>query len=828
MKISYRWCQQFFADPLPAADALASVLTDCGLEVETLTPVAVNAGVVLGRVQTCTPHANADRLQVCEVDVGDGGGAVRTIICGAPNVAAGQWVAVATPGAVLAGLPGVKISKRKIRGVESDGMICSEKELGVGDDDDGILVFVTPPMPPDAAAEAKPAAAGEDLADYLFFNDTILEVAITPNRGDCLSHLGIAREVAAALDLPLRAPTIYNNKTAGSETFAVGRAAGEHCPYYGCLLIRGITAGTPVPAWLRTLLLRCGERSISAVVDITNYLMLAFGQPLHAFDAARLRGKSIGVRHATAGERVALLDGQSIDCDTDALLITDAEVPVALGGVMGGSESAVSDATTDVLLEAAHFTPAAVRGKTRQYHLSSQAAYRFERGVSSHLPPVALSHAARWIATLCGGKLHPLHADGEMSAARQVHVPLQQVNALLGMDFSAATAAALLNRLSLTTTVERDADGGEVLASDIPPWRFDLHQPVDLVEEIIRMHGYNHLPATRPRGARAMHRAPQRLFTDDQTRAFFVGENFYEMVGYAFVSPQWEADLSAHTPLPLANPMQETGSVMRTTLLGGLLDRALHNSRHRQECIRLFELGRCFLSADNGATIRQPNQLAGVACGQAAPTQWGQPARAVDFYDLKGVLERYFRNRAQFSFAPPPADTQPPAYHPHQCAQIFCGTQSIGFIGELNPTLDIAREFKTPPQIFELDLDAIAGSGAMQPNIAAVSHLPRILRDLVVVASNTTAAAILACAKDAAHAAATAARASVAVSLFDFYTKKSDNSKPGDPAGGDDASYGLRLIVQGQEENLTKDAVDELTQAVLRALAAQCQAQLRQ
>lgn len=819
MKISYRWCAQFFDEPLPAADELARALTHGGLEVESQTPYAVCEGIVLGFVKTCEKHPQADRLNVCEVDVGDG--ALRNIICGAPNVAAGQFVAVAVEGAKLRmGDEVLTIGKRRMRGVESCGMICSAKELGIGDDHEGILVL----------DDKHYGTLGAPLESTLFFNDVVFEIGITPNRGDCLSHLGVAREIAAICGLPLTTPTVHNNKTNGSETFKVTRSAAVECPYYGCLLIRGIAPNLPAPMWMKTLLMRCGERPISAVVDITNYLMLAFGQPLHAFDAAKLPSGEVGVRFATAGESLAVLDGSTVDCAEDTLLITDGNNAVALGGVMGGSESGVHTHSTDILLEAAHFTPAVVRGKTRQFQLNSQAAFRFERGVDSHLPPVALSHAARWIHNLCGGEVHPLHEDGDMSPPQTVAVSLSQVNKVLGMSFSADEAAALLNRLSLTARVEKSTSGDDVLTCDVPSWRFDIHQPIDLVEEIIRMHGYNQLPETRPRGGKSQQPQPRHLFDEAPARAFMQGQDFYEIISYAFVAPQSEAELSAHShaPLALANPMADNASVMRTTLLNGLLECALFNSRHRQPRIRLFEIGRCFLSDDDGKTLAQPNRLAAVMMGQASAPQWAQAARMVDFYDMKGVLESFFRHSDEFRFVAPSESTDSkvpphPALHPHKAAQIFYGDVAMGWLGELNPVLSIAREFKTPVQLFEINLDAISDKTAAR-NTAAVSRLPLITRDLVVLTEPSCAAAqVLSCAKRAA--AKTPAVPVVDVQLFDFYAKKEDNN-----AGADSSkvSYGLRFVIQGQADNLTKEDIDACMHAILTALENECAAQLRQ
>ena len=484
MKISRLWCADFLESPPPPAAELAELLTARGLEVGDIRlPVAV--GVVLGEVISCAAHPQADNLSVCRVVV-DGDSSPLTIVCGAANVRAGMFAAVAPPGAEL---DGRRIERRQIRGVESQGMLCSAAELSLGEDADGILELS--------------AGDGEKLAAFL--DDAILDVGVTPNRGDCLSHLGIAREISAAAGIPLLPPPSPAEAEADEaetdEAVTVRLDAAEDCPYYGCLLIRGVDCSRPSPWWLRARIERCGGRGIGAAVDATNYIMLAIGQPLHAFDAGKLTGGII-VRRAAAGEGLQLLDGSSVKCGGEDLLIADESGAVALGGVMGGMATSVTADTRDILLEAAFFTPAAVRGRARRFNLSSEAAFRFERGVDSDLPAVALPQAARLIQQLCGGRGGRAVFAGNPPRRPPVCVSAQKVRRTLGVDISADEAARLLNQLHLPTLPTEQKNGEEMLSVETPAWRFDLQSGVDLIEEIARAWGYGRLPETLPRGGR--------------------------------------------------------------------------------------------------------------------------------------------------------------------------------------------------------------------------------------------------------------------------------------------------------------------------------------
>ena len=842
MKISRRWLMDFLSlsDSVPEADDLAAMLTERGLEVESHTAAAAVRGLLAATVLSVQPLNPAKKLQVCAVDMGDG--KPVQIVCGAPNVAAGQRVVVAPLGARLGDR---EIQKQELRGTESAGMICSAAEIGLFDEADGILI-----LPADVLA-------GASLDDYLQLNDAVLDINITPNRGDCLSHLGVAREVAAAADLQLADMDALLAAHRQMFGLALADAAADdtadapykvelqsaECPYYGCVAVRGTAVEQASPLWMQTRLHRCGTRCVAAAVDITNYIMLALGQPLHAFDLDKLRG-GIVVRMARAGEEVALLDGQTAACDDNTLLIADDAGGVALGGVMGGLESAVTDNTQNVLLEGAHFHPSVVRGRALRYGITSEAAYRFERGVDPLLPPRALAWAAQLLAAVVGGKAGSVHhacrwANGKPPPPPSINTSGAAIRGLLGApEIDDDAAVRLLNAVGIAAEV---IDGGIVARP--PSWRFDVEYPADLAEEVIRGWGYARLPETMPHGG-IIPTCPPCPFAVVAARRRLAAAGFTETITYAFVQARWEEILNTGrgAPVQLQNPISAEMSVMRTTLIGGLLDRAAFNLNRKHDRIRLFEIGRCFVNcaadgestplADSESTLladsdsaslsdgewrqTQPLHIAGLCAGGAHPVQWGLAARAADFYDMRGVLEEFLHPaKPSVRFVPfaendaaANADALCPQYlHPGQAAAIVYGDVVLGAVGALHPIAAAEFALRTPPFVFELSLEPLlAQRGAVQA--AAVSHFPLVRRDLSVSASRgTPAAAVLECVRQAASGTAVCG-----VTLFDCYES--------DKIRGGGIFYGIRLTMQGTDTNLTDDDINRAHDAVVQALSA--------
>ena len=788
MKISRRWLLDFLPSPesFPDGEELAALLTGRGIEVESVHPLA-SRGLLAGEIISAKPHPNAAKLRVCEVNTGR----TAQIVCGAANAEAGKIAVVAPPGASVGG---ATMQAREIRGAPSEGMLCGASELGIGGEDGGIIIL----------DEGEP---GMPLDDYLQLPDSVFDGGITPDRGDCLSHLGIAREIAAAAGI--RPPHAEETHRAAAEDIfpaEIDSAAAHACPYYCCIVIRGADAGRASPWWLRARLARCGMRSVNAAVDITNYVLAALGQPLHAFDLDKLQG-GIHVRMAKEGEPLPLLDGKTVQCAADTVLIADSEKAVAMGGVMGGAESAVGGTTKNILLEGAFFSPAAVRGKTARHHLISEAAFHYERGVDPTLPPRALAMAARLICAVCGGKAGRLNSAGAPPPqAADISISGDAVRGIIGVpDIRTEHAAELLSAAGIRAAVKQD----EIHAAP-PPWRFDLETPEDLAEEIIRAWGYDNLPETAPPGGVAPPPIPPHPFSPEAARRRFAALGFTEIITYAFVPPQWEEFLQSGrgAPIALKNPISKEMSVMRTTLLGGLLDRALFNFNRRQDSLRLFEIGRCFTAAAAEAPWEeeQPLFAAGIAAGEAAPAQWGSAGRESDFFDIKGWLEAFLRPAVPPQFID---DSPRPAFfHPRQsaniCADIGGKTEIIGAAGALHPAVAARFGIRRPLLAFELHLQRLAQIRRL-PQAAELSRFPPVRRDLSVV-SAAPAGAVLDCVRRAAGLP------DGGVILFDLY--ENDNIK------NEKKCYGIRMTMQGKNKNLTEADIQRTVFAVVEALAA--------
>ena len=599
-------------DPPLSSEALAHALTMAGFEVETRAPVAPPFDkVVVAEVQTVGRHPHADRLTVCRVDVGTG--SVLTIVCGAPNVHAGIRVPCALPGAQL---PGLAIKVANVRGVESHGMLCSARELGLSEDASGLLLL------------AQDAPVGLPLREYLDLDDQAFELKLTPNRADCLSVSGIAREVAAITQAPLRPVEFAAPAPAIADRREIVLDAPKGCPRYCGRVVRGVDARAPTPQWMVRRLERSGVRPISAIVDVTNYVMLELGQPLHAFDHGRLEG-AIHVRYPRIGERLALLNGSEIDLTPDLLLIADEAKPVALAGIMGGRDTAVSDATVDVFLESAFFTAAAVAGKTRTLGFSTDAAHRFERGVDYAQCAHALDRAAQLLIEICGGTAGPISETcAELPKREPITLRSARSRRILGVDLAPERITALLARLRLG--VERDGES-ETLRVTPPSYRFDLSIEEDLVEEVGRIHGYDNIAATPPQSPGTALPCTEARRSPEAVRRLLVARDYQEMISYSFVDAAWERDFCGNdAPVALANPIASQMSVMRSSLIGSLVDTLRFNLSRKQNRVRLFEVGRCFNRAAAGAFV-QPTMAGGICHGGAVPEQWGMPERSIDF-----------------------------------------------------------------------------------------------------------------------------------------------------------------------------------------------------
>lgn len=791
MQFSELWLRSFVSPDLDS-DQLGHLLTMAGLEVEEQDGVAaVFSKVVVAQIVEAEKHPNADKLRVCKVDAGQG--ELLQIVCGAPNAAAGIKIPCALVGADLAGF-GIKAAK--LRGVESFGMLCSAKELGISDESGGLLV-----LPEDAPV-------GTDLRDYLALDDTLFTIKLTPNRADCLSLTGIAREVAALTGSPLSLVACAPVAAAHADTRAIVLDAPEACPRYAGRIIRGVDAKASTPEWMKQRLLRSGIRSISALVDVTNYVMLELGQPLHAFDNAKLAG-AIHVRLPQPGEQVLLLNGQTITPAADTLLIADEARALALAGIMGGEDSGITLDTTELFLESAFFAPDAIAGRARAYGFSSDASYRFERGVDFALAGQAIERATRLILDICGGEAGPVVeavAADKLPARAPIRLRASRVRRVLGIDLSADAVAGMFERLELQ--VSREGDDFIVTP---PSYRFDVEIEEDLIEEIARIHGYDNIPSHAPRGPITMLPRPEAKRDTMSLRRQVAAREYQEVINFAFVEEAWEKDLAGNTnPVRLANPIASQMSVMRSTLIGGLVANVVTNRKRQTTRVRVFEIGRCFAHDAAGQPVdgyHQPVRIAALAAGFAKPEQWGEANRNVDFFDVKADLEALlFPRVAEFERA------SHPALHPGRAACVKVDGKAVGFIGELHPVWVQRYELGTAPVVFELDLDVLLQS--VTPAYAELSRFPAVTRDLALVVDQQVASGAL-----LAGLQAVAPAIVQRIELFDQYQGKGvePNRK----------SLAFRVVMQETQRTLEDAEVDAAMNALTRHAEEALGAKLR-
>ncbi|WP_018867322.1 MULTISPECIES: phenylalanine--tRNA ligase subunit beta [unclassified Thioalkalivibrio] len=786
MRISVQWLQEWLQiDETP--EALGHRLTMAGLELDALEPAAPDfSGVRVGHVLSVEPHPDADRLRVCRVAAG--AAEPLTIVCGAPNVHEGMRAPVAVVGAVLPG--DFRIKRSKLRGVASEGMLCSARELGLSEDAAGLMA-----LPSDLEA-------GLDLREALGLDDIILEVDLTPNRADCLGMRGIARECSALLDRPLHAPDMPGVQVASEARVAIEVRDAEACPLYAARVLEGLDAKAATPVWMTERLRRAGVRPLSAIVDVTNYVMLELGQPLHAFDAGRA-GERIIVRRGEGGESLALLGGEeTVKLSPRDVVIAGEDGPLALAGVMGGATSAVDDATTRVILECAHFTPRALAGRARAHGLHTDASHRFERGVDPTLVPRAMERATELLLAICGGQCGPIEQTGETPAPhRESAITLrpERVQRLLGITLDAAEIERILR--ALDCEVETVGNGWSVRA---PRARFDLEREEDLIEELARVHGYDALPQTLP--------TPVAPVTPDNAlrslRDGLARRGFHEIISFSFVAADTaRAFYPDVEPLALANPISSDLAVMRPGLWPGLVTTAAYNQARQQPDLRLFEHGLRFVPDASG--LRQEARLAGLLGGRAAPEHWEGTPRKIDFFDAKGVVETLCeRLSGELGFRM----ERHPALHDGQSARVLVDGQAIGWVGRLHPSL--CERFDVEP-VYLFDLDAVAVARAPVAQFSPLSPYPSIRRDLAVVVGESVAAGdVLAAIRELDLEPVQDVR------LFDLYQGKGLNP--------DEKSLALGLILRAFDRTLGEQDVAGVTDAVMQHLQARFNATLRQ
>ncbi|MBK9608980.1 MAG: phenylalanine--tRNA ligase subunit beta [Betaproteobacteria bacterium] len=798
MQFSEHWLRTWVNPPLDS-DQLAHALTMAGLEVEDSAAVAPPcSGVVVAQVLEVARHPNADRLSVCKVDAGTG--AMLDIVCGAPNVAPGIKVPCALVGARLppaeAGQGPFEIRRATMRGVDSAGMLCSARELHLSDDHSGLLV-----LPADAPV-------GADIRRVLALDDRLLTLKLTPNKADCLSILGVAREVAALTGAPLTAPAIPPVAPVSDATFPVTITAPEGCGRFTGRVIRNVNAHAPTPGWMKDRLARSGQRSISALVDVTNYVMLELGRPLHVYDLAKLQGK-IDVRYGRPGERVKLLNEQTVPVhytDLPVLCITDDSGPIGLAGIMGGDSTKAETDSTAIFLESAFFHPNAIAGRARRYNFVSDASHRFERGVDFDNNVAGIERATRLILDICGGEPGPVvDTVARLPVRAPVRLRVARTARVLGITVPPAEIAGIFTRLQLPFTRGGDGPDADFIVAP-PSHRFDLEIEEDLIEEVARIHGFENIPAHPPVAPSVMLPTHETQRSIHAVRHLVADLDYQEVVNFSFVDTQAEIDFAANAePIRLLNPIASQMSVMRSSLLSGLVGNIAYNVKRRAPRVRVFEVGKVYLrdkAAPDGplaiAGYRQPLRIAGAAYGPAVDEQWGTPKRQADFYDVKADVEALLGG-ATARFVP----ASHPALHPGRSARIERDGAAIGWLGELHPRLARAHELPAAPVLFEIEWAALQHVGL--PDVRPVSRFPPVRRDLaVVVAEEVPTQALV----DAMLAVKPACVADIRV--FDVYR--------GGTLPQGQKSLAFLVLMQDTQRTLTDPEVDAAMEQLFETL----------
>jgi len=791
MKYSEHWLREWVSPPLSTKE-LADQLTMAGLEVDAI-DVAAPAfqQIVVGAVLSVEQHPQADKLKVTTVDVG--AAEPLTIVCGAANVRTGVRVPTALIGATLPS--GMAIKRAKLRGIESFGMLCSTSELGLSEQSSGLLI-----LPDDAPI-------GTDMRQYLGLDDCIIEIGLTPNRGDCLSVLGLARDVAALNDMTIKEPLAATVATTLPDQFPIHVHAPADCPRYLGRVLRGLNAGATTPLWMKERLRRAGLRSLGPIVDVTNYVLLELGQPMHAFDLTKLTGAII-VRRAYQGESLTLLDDSTVKLETDTLVIADERAALAFAGVMGGKDSAVNDQTTDVFLECAFFAPDVIRGRGRRHSLQTDSSYRFERGVDFALQNRAMERATQLLLDICGGKAGPVtdvtHAN-HLPTRAPIALRAERVRKVLGIELDNAHIEALLKRLGMQLT--RTVDTWNVVA---PSYRFDIAIEVDLIEEIGRVYGYERIPEKLPLATLRLASIPEATPTLQRVRQVLVDRGYQETVNYSFVDPEIQALLAPDdAPEILANPISLDMSRMRTTLWSGLLKTVQYNKHRQQERVRVFEIGKRFRRV--AGQLHQELMVSGVITGASAGLHWEGRNQPVDFYDAKTDVETLLALSGNPSAFELLAD-QHPALHPGKSASIKRNGVVIGWLGELHPHAQSKLDLAGTVVLFELAYSEIARGEI--PRFKPVSKFPSIRRDLAFILDEPVTAQTVV---DTASAAG--GNRLKAVEIFDLYRGKgvADGKK----------SLAIALTIQDDSQTLTDAEIEDLVTKIITAMQQVTGATLR-
>ncbi|MBK6650971.1 MAG: phenylalanine--tRNA ligase subunit beta [Betaproteobacteria bacterium] len=809
MQFPESWLRAF-CNPSISTEELASTLTMAGLEVEDSTPAAPPfTGIVVGEIKEAVQHPNADRLRVCQVDVGQG--ALLNIVCGAPNARVGIKIPCATVGAVLPpgddGKP-FNIKLGKLRGVESQGMLCSARELKLSEDHGGLLE-----LPADAPL-------GQNIRTYLNLDDTMFTLKLTPNLGHALSVYGVARELSALTGAPLNVPSFPAVAVQGADKLSVKVSAPDLCGRFSGRIVRNVNTQAKTPQWMVDRLARCGQRSVTALVDISNYVMFEFGRPTHIFDLDKIHG-GLDVRWGKAGEQLKLLNGNTVTVDEKVGIIADDVAVESLAGIMGGDATAVSDDTRHIYIEAAFWWPEAVAGRSRRFNFSTDAGHRFERGVDPSLTVEHIEHITQLVLDICGTpetQVNPIDdIQVKLNEAKPVTLRVARAAKVIGMPLTQAQCADALKRLGLAV---QEGDG--TLTVTPPPYRFDLVIEEDLIEEVARLIGYNQLPTTAPIAPVA-----PKLRTESQRSRFAVRRSlaalgYQESINYSFVEERWEAELAGNVnPIKLLNPIASQMNVMRSSLLGNLIDVLKHNLDRRADRVRAFEIGRVFVRDDAVVTtdttvqgIHQPMRVAGLSYGRTDSTQWAVKDRPADFYDVKGDVEALLAPlRPTFEAA------EHPAMHPGRSARVLLGGQAIGFVGELHPRWRQSYELPQAPLLFELDLDAALMREL--PAAQAISKFQTVQRDLALVMPESVAFdAVLAAVRSAPGAQGLLAD----VLLFDVFRPTTQI------AGGLNAgekSLALRLSLSSAEATLTEEQIEAAVKSVIDVTTERLGARLR-
>ncbi|MYB36579.1 MAG: phenylalanine--tRNA ligase subunit beta [Gammaproteobacteria bacterium] len=795
MKVSEEWLREWAPATVPTAE-LCDLLTNAGLEVDGTEPVAGEfSGVVVGRIVAVEPHPNADKLSVCVVDVGEA--APLNVVCGAPNAAPGLVAPLARVGAVLPG--DVRVRAAEMRGVASAGMLCSAAELGIGSDADGVMEL------------DKDHVAGDDLRRALHLDDTTIDIDLTPNRGDALSVRGLAREVGLLCDVPVTAPSIPAVPASTDAAFPVRLSQPEDCPRYLGRVIEGIDTTRPSPLWMRERLRRSGLRSIDPVVDVTNYVLLELGQPMHAFDLDRLRG-GIDVRRAIPSERITLIDGRDATLNDAELVIADDSGAVAMAGVMGGARTAVRASTINVFLECAFFAPLAVMGTARRFGLHTDAAHRYERGVDYQLQHMAVERATALLLEIVGGAPGPVvDATSEAHLPVPNHVTLRRarLDALVGEAVPPEVTERVLDRLGFAPKASGEGVGTRWVATS-PSYRFDIEREEDLVEEVLRVHGYNTVASHPPKLAQPLGHATRSRVPTARIADLLVDLGYSEAITYSFVDPVhldlFEPDGAS---VAVVNAVSREHSVMRSTLLPGLAGALAGNLARRASRVRLFEIGQCFLPGTEGEVQAQQMLCAGIAYGAREAESWAQDGSQVDFFDIKGDVERLLApGGREATFV---ADDHP-ALHPGQRAQAVLDGEPVGCFGRLHP--EVERTLDLPPGVFVFELSLEGLLGRRPRRNAGVSRHPSVRRDLALLLHRDVPAATV-----EAITRTQLGELLREFAVFDLYT--------GEGIDSSEKSLAIALTLQHPSRTLEEGEINDSVDRVVAALAREVGARLR-